>query len=83
MEIEKQLKKVFSETFNVPEEKITSATHPSNFEEWDSLGQLRLFMNMESEFQISFRLDEIKELNSFETILKAIQEKKDGTKIKE
>jgi acyl carrier protein len=76
MEVEKQLKKVFSETFNVPEEKITLSTCQSNLEEWDSLGQLRLFMNLESEFQISFHIDEIKELNSFEMLLKCLQEKK-------
>jgi acyl carrier protein len=76
MELENKLKKVFSETFNVSETKITSATQPANLEEWDSLGQLRLLMNIESEFQISFHIDEIKELNSFEKLLKCIQEKK-------
>jgi acyl carrier protein len=73
MEIEQRLKKVFSETFNVPEEKITLATRMSNLEEWDSLGQLRLFMNLESEFKISFKIDEIKELTSFEMVLKSIR----------
>jgi len=72
MDIEKRLKKLFSETFNVPEEKITPDTRPSNLAEWDSLGHLRLFMNIESEFQISFQIDEIKELNTFEMILKQI-----------
>lgn len=76
MELEKQLRKLFSETFNVPEEKITRSTRPSNLAEWDSLGQLRLFMNMESEFQISFHIDEIKDLNSFEMVLNRLQEKK-------
>ena len=77
MDLENKLKKVFSETFNVPETKIAPATQPANLEEWDSLGQLRLLMNIESEFQISFHIDEIKELNSFEKLLKSIQEKND------
>jgi len=76
MDFENQLKKVFSETFNVTEGKITTATCQSNLDEWDSLGQLRLFMNIESEFQISFQIDEIEKLNSFEMLLKSIQEKK-------
>jgi len=76
MELENKLKKLFSETFNVAEEKITPETQPANLAEWDSLGQLRLFMNMESEFQISFQIDEIKELYSFEMLLKRIMEKK-------
>jgi acyl carrier protein len=75
MELENKLKKIFSETFNVVEEKISATTHPSNFKEWDSLGQLRLMMNIETAFQISFHIDEIKELNSFEKILNNIQEK--------
>lgn len=76
MELENKLKKLFSETFNVPEERISSATQPTNLAEWDSLGQLRLFMNVETEFQISFQIDEIKTINSFEMLLKTIQEKK-------
>ena len=76
MELEKQLRKLFSETFNVPEEKITLSTKPSTLEEWDSLGQLRLFMNMESEFQTSFHVNEIKDLNSFEMLLNHLKEKK-------
>ena len=79
MELENKLKKLFSETFNVPEEKITPETQPANLAEWDSLGQLRLFMNIESEFQISFQIDEIKELYSFEMLLKRILEKKTET----
>jgi acyl carrier protein len=75
MELENRLKKIFSETFNVPEKKITPETQPANLEEWDSLGQLRLFMNVETEFQISFHIDEIKEINSFEKLLKSIQKK--------
>jgi len=75
MEIEKRLKKLFSETFNVQEEKITPDTRPSNLSEWDSLGHLRLFMNIESEFGISFQIDEIKELTSFGMILEMVKEK--------
>jgi len=75
MDIEKRLKKLFSETFNVQEEKITPDTRPSNLAEWDSLGHLRLFMNIESEFRISFHIDEIKELTSFVMILEMVKEK--------
>jgi len=75
MDIEQKLKRIFSETFNVEERKITPETQPSNLEEWDSLGQLRLFMNIESEFHISFHIDEIKEINSFKQLLNSIIEK--------
>jgi len=81
MEIEKRLKKLFSETFNVPEEKITPDTRLSNLSEWDSLGHLRLFMNIESEFRISFHIDEIKELTSFEMILERINNPKNQKQI--
>jgi acyl carrier protein len=75
MEIEKRLKKLFSETFNVAEETIAPNTRPSNLPEWDSLGHLRLFMNIESELRISFQINEIKELTSFEMIMKMVKEK--------
>ncbi|MDR2206389.1 MAG: acyl carrier protein [Flavobacteriaceae bacterium] len=81
MEIENRLKDVFAKTFNVSEQEISPETRVENLHEWDSLGQLRLIMNVEAEFQISFHIEEIQELTSFETLLKSIIEKKSPDKI--
>jgi acyl carrier protein len=73
MSTEQKLKRVLSETFHVSEEKITPDTRQSELENWDSLGQLRLIMEIESAFDISFSMEEVVELNSFEKILERVQ----------
>lgn len=75
--MESKLVKVFSETFNVPEERITIDTRQKDMEEWDSLGQLRLIMAIESAFDISFLMEEIPSMDSFRKLLDAIRTKKD------
>ncbi len=75
METERRLKKVFARTFNVPEDAIGPGTMPSELTGWDSLGQLRLMMEVEQEFQVSFAMEEVVLLNSFEKILEALERK--------
>lgn len=73
MELEQELKNVFSQTFNVSPEKISLKTRQIDLDEWDSLGQLRLIMEVEVIFNVSFMIDEIATLDSFEKILNNIQ----------
>lgn len=75
MELEQELKNIFSQTFNVSSEKISLKTRQIDLNEWDSLGQLRLIMEVEAVFNVSFMIDEIATLDSFEKILNNIQVK--------
>ncbi|MCL1942767.1 MAG: acyl carrier protein [Candidatus Azobacteroides sp.] len=75
MDIEQKLKNVFSGTFDVPQDRITARTRQHELPEWDSLGQLRLMMAIEQEFGISFLMNEIAELDSFDAIIKNIRMK--------
>lgn len=75
MQTEQRLKQVFSETFNIPENKITTDTKQGDFEEWNSLGQLRLIMEIESVFNISFLMEEVPVLDTFDKLLLNIQKK--------
>ena len=47
-----------------------------NCEKWDSMGQLNLVVELESEFDISIEPDEISEMKSFNDIIKMINSKK-------
>jgi acyl carrier protein len=78
MDPEKELKRVFSQTFNIPEEKISAETARLKLQEWDSLGHLRLIMEIETAFGISFLMEEVTGLDSFQKILKKIKEKRDS-----
>jgi acyl carrier protein len=78
MDPEKGLKRGFSQTFNIPEEKISAETARLKLQEWDSLGHLRLIMEIETAFGISFLMEEVTGLDSFQKILKKIKEKRDS-----
>jgi acyl carrier protein len=47
----------------------------NDFESWDSLGQLTLFMALESELKIKFTHDEIIEMSSINKILDLLENK--------
>ncbi len=75
MDLEQELKNIFSQTFNIDKKKISLKTRQVDLEEWDSLGQLRLIMEIESALNVSFSMDEVATLDSFEKILFNVQAK--------
>ena len=47
----------------------------STCEKWDSMGQLNLVVELESEFDVSLEPEEIGEMKSFEDIVKILKSK--------
>jgi acyl carrier protein len=50
-------------------EKVTIDTKIGDFEKWDSLGQINLFMAIESELNLKFDLEDVIESNSIKKII--------------
>ncbi len=75
MNTEEKLKEIFATTFNTQSDKITLQTKQNEFENWDSLGQLRLIMAVEEAFNVSFAIDEIASMTTFERILNKVIQK--------
>ncbi len=75
MDTEIKLKEIFAEIFNTNKDKINLKTKQNELKEWDSLGQLRLMMAIEEKFDISFSIEEIAGLTSFEMILNKTEQK--------
>lgn len=46
-----------------------------NCEKWDSMGQLNLVVELESEFDVTLEPEEIAEITSFEKIIKVLKAK--------
>ena len=46
-----------------------------NCEKWDSMGQLNLVVELESEFDVTLEPEEIAEMTSFEKIIKVLKTK--------
>lgn len=75
MTTEEKLKGIFATTFNTQSDKITLQTKQNEFENWDSLGQLRLIIATEEAFNVSFNIDEIASLTTFERMLNKVIQK--------
>lgn len=64
-----KLKNVLVDVFNITSEQVDLNTGRDDIIEWDSLGHLRLFLEIEQVFNVNFSIDEISELNKIESII--------------
>ncbi|KEO78587.1 phosphopantetheine-binding protein [Paenibacillus polymyxa] len=60
---------IISKIMNVSVEKVTLESVKSDFENWDSLNQLNLVMELEANFNVSIPIDEIANIDSVKNIL--------------
>jgi acyl carrier protein len=74
--LEKNLKKIFSEVFQLNENKIISTSGYKNIKKWDSLSHVKLIMVIERKFKISIDPEESLEFISFGQILRYLKKKK-------
>ena len=59
-----KLKKAFSETLDIPDEKITDGLGYSS-EGWDSIAHMALVAAIENEFDIMLDTDDVIDMSSF------------------
>ncbi len=75
MNLEQRIINTMGATFSVDPSTIHPLTKQNELAAWDSLGQLRLIMQLEAEFGVSFSIDEIPILNSVERITVSLRKK--------
>ena len=73
--MEKKLKNIFSEVFNVEISVINDKSSPDNIESWDSLKHTHLIVALEESFNISFVPDEMIEMLNFGLVKIIVEEK--------
>jgi acyl carrier protein len=56
-------------------EAVDTTCSQQTCEKWDSMGQLNLVVELESEFDLSLEPEEIGEMKSFEDIIKVLKSK--------
>ena len=64
MDTENRVIKIFSAVFNVDKHKIELTDIMDDIESWDSIGQLQLIMNIESEFGIKLNTEDVVQIDS-------------------
>ncbi len=57
-------------------DSVDSSCSQENCEKWDSMGQLNLVVELESEFDVTLEPEEIAEMTSFEKVIQILKNKK-------
>ena len=76
-QIRKKVLDIICEQFSVSENEITDETGPGDLAKWDSIGQLRLIMELEKGFNIQLSVDDVMSINNFRDIVGAIRKLSD------
>lgn len=73
--MEDKIKEIMAQVFNIDKELIGSDSSLDTIEEWDSLSHSSLVIALEQGFDISFEIEEIIDMMSFEIIFLTLKEK--------
>lgn len=69
-----KIQAALSRALNIAPEKITEETSTDNLPEWDSLGHLMVIMELESEFGITFKTEDILVITSVDLAKEFVSE---------
>jgi acyl carrier protein len=77
METETKIIQTIAKVFSADPATLSASTSQHELKKWDSLGQLRLIMQLEADFNLTFTIDEIPHLTSVTKIAESIRSKKE------
>ena len=73
MTLEERLLDVLKNTFEL--DTVDNTCSQKTCEKWDSMGQLNLVIELETEFDVSFEPEEIGEMKCFDDIVRLLKAK--------
>lgn len=65
--------KVLRETLDDDKLNVGLDTSPATVDEWDSVAQVKLFLALETEFDVAFSPDELASINSVRDIIASLE----------
>ena len=68
-----KVKEIMAKVFKMDASSIADDVQQKDIEAWDSLAHLNLILELESEFNVSFEPEDIKEMTSLELIEHRLQ----------
>ena len=71
--MEEKVLEILKDLFEL--DTVDETCSQENCEKWDSMGQLNLVVELESEFCVTLEPEEIAEMTSFEKIIKVLKAK--------
>ena len=75
-----RLNSIISKVFKIDESEIKDDYGPEDIAKWDSLGQLALISEIETEYRLIFEIDEIFEIMIIGDIKRILKKKMDRTR---
>jgi acyl carrier protein len=75
------LKSIVSKVLGIDESMINDDLSPENTDSWDSFNSLMLVSELESNFSLSFSMDEVKAVKCYKDIKEAL--KRHGVRIED
>ena len=72
-EITEKVFEIFTRVFSVDSKKLSSGLKKDDIETWDSIGHLQLVMNLESDFGIKLRTEDIYNIKSIDDCIKLVE----------
>ena len=75
IEIKDKLVEILKDIFDDEELVITEKTSPKDIEDWDSLANINIVLQIEKYYKIKFSIQDIGKLNNIEEIIDFIMER--------
>ncbi len=70
-----RVQKAFSSAFEIDPGSVTINTVPADIRAWDSMGHVTLASSLEQEFNLTFDVDELMEMENVREIVRIVQAK--------
>jgi acyl carrier protein len=70
-----RVQKAFGAAFEVDPVSVTMNTAPGDIKAWDSMGHVTLASSLEQEFDLTFDVDELMEMENVREIVRIVQAK--------
>lgn len=73
MDINKDLKKIFSEVLDIDENMITNDLEYNSIPEWDSISHMSLVAAVEEKFDIMMEAEDVVNMSTFEKAIEILK----------
>jgi acyl carrier protein len=70
-----RVQKAFNSAFELDPGSVTINTVPADIKAWDSMGHVALASSLEQEFDLTFDVDELMEMENVREIVRIVQSK--------
>jgi len=76
--VQGRIEEIVATMFNVPVETVNLASSPATIENWDSMGQLMLVLEIEQQFGVQLAPEDVESIVNVQSVVSLIESKGAG-----